>query len=149
MAPPLLFDDSLPGAPTLGVDLRLVFQNGMVDLAGGTPEMVETVGGLDNLVQALRLRLLVDRGDLDALGHPRYGCRIRDLIGQSMDAANLELMRRYVRQALLEDVRVEEVVSVQVQPCSPDSVYVNAVVRAVSEEEASVEVLVHLEQTPV
>jgi hypothetical protein len=36
-----------------------------------------------------------------------------------------------------------------VQPCSPDSVYVNAVVRAVSEEEASVEVLVHLEQTPV
>lgn len=126
-----------------GTDLRLVFARGSegADLACGLQDL-ETVSGLDNLVQALTLRLLVDRGELQGLGHPRYGSRIRDLIGEPLDRPNLELLRRYVRQELLRDPRVEEVLQVSVTPHDSrrDGVDVVARVRAVSGREASLEV---------
>lgn len=126
-----------------GTDLRLVFARGSegADLAVGLQDL-ETVTGVENLVQALTLRLLVDRGELDGLGHPRYGSRIRDLIGEPLDRANLELLRRYVRQELLRDPRVEEVLQVRVTPHEPtrDGVDVEARVRAVSGLETSLEV---------
>ena len=103
-----------------GTDLRLVFTRGRegADLAIGLQDF-ETASGIDNLVQALTLRLLVDRGELDRLGHPRYGSRIRDLIGEPLDRPNLELLRRYVRQELLRDPRVAEVVQAIGLPWSP------------------------------
>ena len=126
-----------------GTDLRLIFPRGSegADLAVGLQDL-ETVSGVENLVQALTLRLLVDRGELDGLGHPRYGSRIRDLIGEPLDRANLELLRRYVRQELLRDPRVEEVLQVRVTPHEPtrDGVDVEARVRAVSGLETSLEV---------
>ena len=126
-----------------GTDLRLVFARGSegADLALGLQDF-ETVEGLENLVQALTLRLLVDRGELAGLAHPRYGSRIRDLIGEPLDRANLELLRRYVRQELLRDPRVEEVLQVSVTPhdARRDGVDVLARVRAVTGQEASLEV---------
>ena len=126
-----------------GTDLRLVFARGCegADLAVGLQDF-ETVSGVENLVQALTLRLLIDRGELDGLGHPRYGSRIRDLIGEPLDRANLELLRRYVRQELQRDPRVEEVLQVRVSAHSPsrDGVDVEARVRAVGGLETSVEV---------
>ncbi|WP_374247306.1 hypothetical protein [Zoogloea sp.] len=126
-----------------GTDLRLVFARGCegADLAVGLQDF-ETVSGVENLVQALTLRLLIDRGELDGLGHPRYGSRIRDLIGEPLDRANLELLRRYVRQELQRDPRVEEVLQVRVTPHEPtrDGVDVEARVRAVSGLETSLEV---------
>lgn len=124
-----------------GVDLQLQFQRGVAELvneAGG----LRTVSGLDNLVQALSMRLLVDRGDLAGLGHPRYGSKIRDLIGEPMDRPNRELIRRYVRRALLEDPRVQEVVDVTVTPRldSPDSLDVRAVVTAVDGRQLQLQV---------
>ncbi len=122
-------------------DLRLVFQRGAVDLALEA-QGLSTVTGLDNLVQALSLRLLVDRGDLSAIGHPRYGSRIRDLIGETMDRPNRELIRRYVRRALLDDPRVQDVVDtvVSVRADAPDSVDVRAVVKAIDGSEIQLEV---------
>ena len=127
-----------------GSDLRLVFGSGRADLAWDTLDL-HTVSGLDNLVQALTLRLLVDKGDLSCLGHPRYGSKIRDLLGQTMDRANRELIRRYVRQALLEDKRVQEVVNVTVsnRVGAPDWVDVTALVTAVSGQSANLEVSIH------
>ena len=126
-----------------GTDLRLVFARGSegADLAAGLQDL-ETVEGLENLVQALTLRLLVDRGELAGLAHPRYGSRIRDLIGEPLDRANLELLRRYVRRELLRDPRVEEVLQVSVTPhdARRDGVDVLARVRAVTGQEASLEV---------
>ena len=126
-----------------GTDLRLVFARGSegADLAVGLQDL-ETVEGLENLVQALTLRLLVDRGELAGHAHPRYGSRIRDLIGEPLDRANLELLRRYVRQELLRDPRVEEVLQVSVTPhdARRDGVDVLARVRAVTGQEASLEV---------
>ena len=126
-----------------GTDLRLVFTRGRegADLAADFSDL-ESVSGLENLVQALTLRLLVDRGELAGLGHPRYGSRIRDLIGEPLDRPNLELLRRYVRQELLRDPRVAEVVQVAVTPHDErrDGVDVVARVRATDGREARVEV---------
>jgi len=127
-----------------GVDLRLVFPRpDQVDLAVGAADL-DTVAGVDNLVQALTLRLMVDQGELSGLGHPRYGSRIRELIGETVDRANLELLRRYVRQTLLADPRVEEVNQVLVRPRQnePDTVEVMAQVTAVNGAQAQVEVSV-------
>ncbi|MBL8395126.1 MAG: hypothetical protein JNK99_10320, partial [Candidatus Accumulibacter sp.] len=59
-------------------DLRIVVQDTghgpVVELATGANGPA-AVSGIDNLVQALTLRLLVDQGELEALGHPRYGSR--------------------------------------------------------------------------
>lgn len=129
-----------------GTDLRLVFSRDTegVDLATGLHDL-ETVSGLDNLVQALTLRLLVDRGELDGLGHPRYGSRIRDLIGEPLDRPNLELLRRYVRQELLRDPRVADVLQVSVTPhdARRDGVDVVVRVRAINGQEAGIEVSIH------
>lgn len=125
-----------------GTDLKLSFaRGGEVDLYYG-PGDLDTVSGVDNLVQALTLRLLVDRGELSGLGHPRFGSRIRDLIGQPQDNANMELLRRYVRQALLQDPRVAEVVQVAVTRRLDDRTSVDIVARVLAEsgEAAQVEV---------
>jgi phage baseplate assembly protein W len=97
-------------------DLRVQFlASGDADLAVDGSDLA-TVSGRDNLAQALTLRLLISRGELDGLGHPRYGSRIHELIGEPMDAANLELLRRHVRRALLDDPRVDAVPRVDVAP---------------------------------
>lgn len=125
-------------------DLRLRFVNGTADIEAGDGD-TGMVGGLDNLVQALTLRLLIERGELAGLGHPRYGTRIRDLLGHTMDRANLELLRRYVRRSLMDDPRVAEVVHVAVEPRSaePGAVQVTAIVKAISGETASVQAVLN------
>lgn len=126
-------------------DLKLVFKSeDQVDLALGIADL-DTVSGLDNLVQALRLRLMVDKGELVGLGHPDYGSRVRELLGVQLDPPNLELLRRYVRQTLLDDWRVKEVTQVAVlpRPEAPGSVDVVARVTAVSGEEATIEAPLH------
>ena len=131
-------------ADALKTDLRLVFGYDEVDLELGDRD-IETVDGLGNLVQALRLRLLIDQGELSGLGHPRYGSRVRDLIGEPLNSANLELLRRYVRQALLQDPRVDEVTQVKVQPKDEtgDVVDVRFKVIAVNGGEVQVQVDLH------
>lgn len=118
----------------LKTDLRLTFASfGQVDLAVQVVDL-ETVSGLDNLAQALAMRLLVRQGELAGLGHLKYGSRIRSLIGRPMDTANLELLRRYVRRALLDDPRVEEITQLVVRPLpeAPGLVDVSATVNPIS-----------------
>jgi phage baseplate assembly protein W len=130
----------------LKTDLALIFKDdGTVDLDTSRGEMT-TAGGKDNLVQSLRMRLLVYQGELSGLGHANHGTRIHDLLGEPMDRANIELMRRYVRRALLQDPRVVEVIRVVVTPRrnEPGAVDVDAAVSAVSGD--SVDLTVTLTQ---
>jgi phage baseplate assembly protein W len=127
----------------LKTDLRLVFVEddaGMrIDLAGESAGNAAT-SSTENLTQALIMRLLVDQGELSNLAHPRYGSRITELIGQTLDRANLELMRRYVKQALLGDPRVTEVLSVSVtpQPQTVGVVDIQARVKAIDGSSADI-----------
>ncbi|WP_426731154.1 DUF2634 domain-containing protein [Myxococcus faecalis] len=122
-------------ADALKTDLRLSFkESGGVDLDWSDDGGAATVSGKDNLVQALTMRLLVYRGHLEQLGHQRYGSRVADLIGEPLDRANLDLLRRYVRQAIKEDPRVDEVLqlTVSARPDLPGAVEVRARIRAIT-----------------
>lgn len=124
-------------------DLRLIISNpgldASIDLANGVSGL-EAISGIDNLAQALTLRLLIDQGELTDLGHPLYGTRLREILGATMDRANLELMRRYVRQTLLSDPRVAEVVQVKVsiRAASLGIVDVEAIITAVGGESTEI-----------
>ncbi len=67
------------------------------------------VDGLDNAVQAVIHRLKTVKGELAAIGHPEYGSRHHELIGQPNSEHNRNLVKLYVLQALSREPRVAEV----------------------------------------
>lgn len=75
-----------------------------------------TVAGLDNLAQALWMRLGVPQGDLAPLGHPDYGSRLHLLIGRLLTPETIALARAYVREALRKEPRIAEITSLSVYP---------------------------------
>jgi phage baseplate assembly protein W len=86
-------------------DLRATLRQG-VDLA--------TLSAVDNLKQALLLRLLTPRGALDVLGHPEYGSRLYTLIGELNTETNRNRARLYVLEALAQEPRLSRVLSISV-----------------------------------
>jgi phage baseplate assembly protein W len=88
-----------------GTDLMLV--NGELIVENGD---LATVSGLDNLTQALNVRIGVDKEEL--VFHPEFGCWIRKLIGTGAGPTTAELAALYVRSALNEDDRVKSVENV-------------------------------------
>ena len=128
----------------LKTDFALSFnEKGTVDLAIGSKGM-QRVNGKQNLIQALKLLLLCDKGELTELGHTRYGTSIRDFLGEPLVRSNLELMRRIVQKAILRDSRVEEVIKVTVSPCpgEPGAVYIEAIVKAIDGSDVEVAVTI-------
>ncbi len=76
---------------------------------------LETFSGRDNLVQALMLRFLTPMGELEILGHPTYGSRLYELIGEPNVERTRNLAKMFVLQALAEEARVQQVLSVNVK----------------------------------
>jgi len=76
---------------------------------------LETVVADDNLKQALLLRFLTRRGELEPLGHPTYGSRLFDLLGERNTLANRNRAKLYVLEALAMEPRVAEVLRVTVE----------------------------------
>jgi len=81
-------------------------QTGQIDL--------EALVGTDNLKQALLLRFLTYAGELAVLGHPDYGSRLSELIGELNSETNRNLAKMYVLQALAGEPRVNQVLNVTV-----------------------------------
>jgi phage baseplate assembly protein W len=81
-------------------------ETGQIDL--------ETLSGRDNLQQALLLRFLTPVGELALLGHPKYGSRLFELIGELNTETNRNRAKLFVLQALAEEPRVRDVRSVRV-----------------------------------
>ncbi len=98
--------DPLTGLP--GDDLATVkrAETGQVDL--------DTLSEVDNLVQALLLRFLTPLGQLSILGHPDYGSRLDELIGELNSETIRNRAKLFVLQALAAEPRVKKVVSVNV-----------------------------------
>ena len=71
---------------------------------------------LDNLRQAIEIRLLTPKGELAPLGHADFGSRLPDLIGQPNTETNRNLAKLYVIEALKQERRIEKIVSVDVTP---------------------------------
>jgi len=116
-----------------GTDLRLMgnleFQNdrdrgsdlytqrvpGVGSTGPNTPRMdFETITALDNLRQALLLRFLTPRGEMEILGHPTYGSRLYELLGELNISRTHNRAKIYVLQALAMEPRVAKVLNVTV-----------------------------------
>ncbi len=72
--------------------------------------------GLENLAQAVVLRLLTPRGELAALGHPEYGSRVHELIGRENNTAQRNLLRLFILESLKLEPRIDKVVELTVVP---------------------------------
>ena len=106
-----------------GVDLRLLrdlenqnSRNPGNDLfaARDKPADLETLARVDNLKQALLLRFLTPAGELALLGHPDYGSRLFDLIGELNNETNRNRAKLFVLEALQAEPRVKKILSVKV-----------------------------------
>lgn len=89
-------------------------ENADVDVAtraapGGLKRDLKTVDGLENAVQAVIHRLKTMKGELSAIGHPEYGSRHHELIGQPNTEHNRNLVKLFILQALAREPRVAEV----------------------------------------
>ena len=91
-----------------GRDLSTIqrLQTGQVDL--------DILTGADNLKQALLLRFLTHTGELAVLGHPNYGSRLFELIGELNTETNRNRAKLFVLKALAAEPRVKEVIAVNV-----------------------------------
>jgi phage baseplate assembly protein W len=74
------------------------------------------VSGQANLVQSLIMRLKTERGELAGLGHPNYGSRHHQLIGEPNTEANRNLVKLYVLECLKQEPRLEEIRKIEVKP---------------------------------
>src|SRR5512135_2889240 len=72
--------------------------------------------GLENLAQAVILRLLTPRGELAALGHPDYGSRVHELIGTENSRSRRNLLRLHILESLKGEPRIDKVVELKVEP---------------------------------
>ncbi len=81
---------------------------------------LETLTGADNLKQALLLRFLTPAGELALLGHPQYGSRLFELLGELNTDTTRNRAKLYVLQALAAEARVKEILSVRVTQSASD-----------------------------
>jgi phage baseplate assembly protein W len=105
----------------LGRDLRLTFAgpSGTFDdadlattrvIAGaGGADDIEVVERVDAAEQLLVNRLQTRRGELAPLGHPDYGSRHHELIGQPNTERTRNLVKVHVLECLRHEPRVAEV----------------------------------------
>ena len=113
-------------APFMGTDLRLDYalKGGFfedADLAtarrldhAGRLDL-ERVDGIDNFTQAIANRLKTRKGELTDLGHPDYGSRHHELMGEPNVARTRNLIKLYVLQALRDEPRIEKVLRLDVK----------------------------------
>lgn len=101
--------DWLLGAFREDADLRPVRPGGIrrTDL-----NLVEDEG---NLAQAVFNRLKTRKGELAGLGHPDYGSRHHELMGEPNVERTRNLIKLYVLQALRDEPRIEKVLRADVR----------------------------------
>lgn len=110
-----------------GLDLRLDYRsspgffenadlNAIVDDGSFGPRDLEVANGVTTLTQALANRLKTRKGELAPLGHPEYGSRHHELIGQPNVERTRNLIKLYILQALKHEARIEKVTRAIVRP---------------------------------
>jgi phage baseplate assembly protein W len=87
------------------VDLRTAAHT----VRGEPSEDVATVAGIDNAVQAVIHRIKTAKGELAGLGHPEYGSRHHELVGEPNSEHNRNLVKLYILQALAHEPRIERI----------------------------------------
>jgi phage baseplate assembly protein W len=92
-------------------DLMLQAPSGVSSVMAGN---WRSVTGVDNLVQAIWLRLNTPQGALAELGHADYGSRLFRLIGELDGQVTRDRARLYVASALRQEARIAAIVSIHI-----------------------------------
>jgi phage baseplate assembly protein W len=71
--------------------------------------------GVAAITQAIANRLKTRKGELASLGHPDYGSRHHELIGEPNVERTRDLIKLYVLQALRHEPRIEKVLRADVR----------------------------------
>mgnify|MGYP000016161338 CR=1 FL=1 len=113
----------------LKTDLRLRIDSVGADLSIREGDL-ETIREEDNLAQAIIHRLMTSRGELTDLGHPEYGSRLSDLIGEPNNERTRSRARNLVVECLSQESRIKEILSVNVNtnPLDPNRIDIEIVV---------------------
>jgi phage baseplate assembly protein W len=82
------------------------------------PVDLAITSGVDAAVQFLVDRLKTQQGELAALGHPDYGSRHHELIGEPNVDRTRNLIKLYVLEALAREPRIDKIVSAKVYATS-------------------------------
>ncbi|MBB3044548.1 GPW/gp25 family protein [Nocardioides soli] len=100
-----------------------------------SPQDLQRVEGVADLMQALILRFLTQVGELAHLGHPTYGSRLHELVGEPNTETTRNRAKLFALQALLDEPRVAKVrsISVETDRRRPTWVEVRAAVVAIDE----------------
>ena len=77
-------------------------------------DLVTAAGG-DNITQAVIHRLKTSYGELAPLGHPDYGSRHHQLIGEPNTEHNRRLVKLYILQALSKETRIEKILRAEIR----------------------------------
>lgn len=91
----------------LGQDIKIK-DDGLPDLSDG---LLATVVGVENVAQALRMRLSTELGEL--VRHPRYGSLVQQFVGARGETTFQALVKRAIADTIQGDPRVQRVTSVQ------------------------------------
>ena len=98
---------------------------------------LEAISNVDNIKQALLLRFLTSVGELAQLGHPTYGCRLIELVGELNNERTHNRAKMFVLKALADEPRVQEVLSVTVQANRTDRARMDIAVELLTLESAT------------
>jgi len=103
-----------------GTDLKLLvgprpdYEGLSADLYVSSKGDLETVSGRENLGQAILHRLLTRRGELSDTGHPNYGSRLHELIGEPNNDRTRDLLRLYAKECITQEARVKDIMGISV-----------------------------------
>lgn len=92
------------------VDLR-----GERDSEGDAKLDLRVARGVDTLRQAIVNRIKTRKGELESLGHPEYGSRHHELIGEPNVERTRNLIKLYILRALKRERRIEKVLKAEVR----------------------------------
>ncbi len=74
---------------------------------------LRVVSAEDNLGQAIVLRLKTRKGELADFGHPDYGSRLYELIGEPNNERTRALLRSIIIECLEQEPRIKQVLDVK------------------------------------
>ena len=104
----------------LRVEARQEYLGLGVDLMVSKKGDLGKVSGRENLGQALLHRLLTRKGELAPLGHPEYGSRLYELIGEPNNENTRDLVRLYAKECILQEPRIKDIVAIRAAQRSDD-----------------------------
>jgi phage gp46-like protein len=76
---------------------------------------LQRLAGVENLQQALLVRFLTQVGELEPLGHPSYGSRLHELVGELNTETTRNRAKLFALQALQAEPRIAQVRSIVVE----------------------------------